>query len=389
MLQAARDGVALGSWTDTTPLASGGFLSLRTDGSSVQFDDIAVSEVVKYYYLGGQRIAMRRGGTLYYLHSDHLGSTSVASNSAGAEVGSSRVQYYPYGGTRSGGSGLPTEYRYTGQRREPSIGLYDYGARFYEPRIGRFQSPDPIVPSPGDPLDLNRYTYGYGNPVKLTDPTGHSPVDQVPIPLPWLWQLAESFQKLVQALMVQSAPIAGPLTQYGPQLAQFAQGLDAASQASNEAGSFGDPNRWRPNEGPERENRVREMLRGRYQQSFGESDAEIRANLGMQGKTADFVGYNAGNGRWLIAESKGGDMYKAVEQLQNTMQGLLNKTGFQPVDIDLHVYTDAQNFQRLLTTTPVQGGWTLQNGVLGWWNEANQFVPMLINGVQVLVRVVD
>lgn len=57
VLQVARDGVALGSWTDTTPLASGGFLSLRTDGSSVQFDDIAVSEVIKYYYLGGQRVA--------------------------------------------------------------------------------------------------------------------------------------------------------------------------------------------------------------------------------------------------------------------------------------------------------------------------------------------
>jgi len=40
VLQAARDGVTLGSWTDTTPLTSGAYLSLRTDGANVLFDDI-------------------------------------------------------------------------------------------------------------------------------------------------------------------------------------------------------------------------------------------------------------------------------------------------------------------------------------------------------------
>ncbi len=40
--------------------------------------------VTKYYYFGGKRVAVRQSGTLYYLHTDHLGSTSVTSNASGA-----------------------------------------------------------------------------------------------------------------------------------------------------------------------------------------------------------------------------------------------------------------------------------------------------------------
>ena len=46
-LQVWRDNVYLGSWTDTTPLLSGSYLSLRTDASNVLFDNLVVSEVVK------------------------------------------------------------------------------------------------------------------------------------------------------------------------------------------------------------------------------------------------------------------------------------------------------------------------------------------------------
>ncbi|MBE7435984.1 MAG: hypothetical protein HS100_18855 [Anaerolineales bacterium] len=33
--------------------------------------------VTKYYFAGGTRIAMRKAGTLYYMLSDHLGSTGI------------------------------------------------------------------------------------------------------------------------------------------------------------------------------------------------------------------------------------------------------------------------------------------------------------------------
>jgi hypothetical protein len=46
-------------------------------------------------------------------------------------------------------------------------------ARYYHPALGRFVSADTIVPEPGNPQDLNRYSYTRNNPVRYTDPSGH------------------------------------------------------------------------------------------------------------------------------------------------------------------------------------------------------------------------
>ncbi len=59
---------------------------------------------------------------------------------------------------------MDTDRRYTGQRWEASLGLYDYGARFYSPGLGRFVSADTVVPIPGNPQDWNRYAYALNNP---------------------------------------------------------------------------------------------------------------------------------------------------------------------------------------------------------------------------------
>jgi hypothetical protein len=47
------------------------------------------------------------------------------------------------------------------------------GARFYDPSLNRFLSPDSIVPQPGNPQNLNRYAYALANPLKYRDPSGH------------------------------------------------------------------------------------------------------------------------------------------------------------------------------------------------------------------------
>ena len=46
-------------------------------------------------------------------------------------------------------------------------------ARFYDPLLGRFLSADTIVPEPGNPQSLNRYSYVYNSPLMYNDPTGH------------------------------------------------------------------------------------------------------------------------------------------------------------------------------------------------------------------------
>jgi len=66
-------------------------------------------------------------------------------------------------------------YRFTGQREEATIALYFYNARWYDPALGRFAQPDTLVPDPGNPQALNRYTYVNNNPLKYTDPSGHCP----------------------------------------------------------------------------------------------------------------------------------------------------------------------------------------------------------------------
>jgi RHS repeat-associated protein len=92
-------------------------------------------------------------------------------DAAGSPVG--EVRYRAFGATRFASGSPGTEYRYTGQREVDAIGLYYYRARWYEPYLHRWIQPDSIVPS-ADPLGLDRYSYVFNNPVKYTDPSGHS-----------------------------------------------------------------------------------------------------------------------------------------------------------------------------------------------------------------------
>ncbi|MBK8127145.1 MAG: RHS repeat-associated core domain-containing protein [Elusimicrobia bacterium] len=71
------------------------------------------------------------------------------------------------------GSG-ETAWRFTGQRQDDGTGLYYFNARYYDPALGRFITPDTMVQAPYDPQTLNRYTYCRNNPVNLVDPSGNS-----------------------------------------------------------------------------------------------------------------------------------------------------------------------------------------------------------------------
>jgi RHS repeat-associated protein len=103
-------------------------------------------------------------------HTDHLGSSSVITDSTGNKV--QETYYFPFGGTRLN-TGNVVKHRYTGQEEDPETGLYYYNARYYDPILARFISADSIVGNPRDPQDLNRYTYVGNNPLIYTDPTGH------------------------------------------------------------------------------------------------------------------------------------------------------------------------------------------------------------------------
>jgi RHS repeat-associated protein len=134
----------------------------------------STSTMVRYYFAGGERVAMRSGATLYYLFSDHLGSTSVTATSSGSLH--SRQLYKPWGEVRYTSGSLPTKYTFTGQYSNISeFGLLFYNARWVDPVLGRFTSPDSIVPNPGNPLDWDRYSYVRNNPINYRDPSGNNP----------------------------------------------------------------------------------------------------------------------------------------------------------------------------------------------------------------------
>jgi RHS repeat-associated protein len=133
----------------------------------------STSTMKKYYYAGGQRVAMRTGTTmLNYLLSDHLGSTNVTANSSGGWQGD--LLYKPWGEIRYTWGTTPTTYRYTGQREQAEIGLYYYGARWYDPALGRWAQPDTLIPEQSQGVQAwDRMAYTSNNPVKYNDPTGH------------------------------------------------------------------------------------------------------------------------------------------------------------------------------------------------------------------------
>jgi RHS repeat-associated protein len=140
-------------------------------GAWVETGPVEIKAVTKYYHLGQQRVAMRQGGVVYYLHGDHLGSTTLTTDDTGAVVAQSR--YLPYGQLRWTSGASPTDFGFTGQRDETSFGLMDYNARYYNPLSGRFISPDTVVPSFANPQTLNRHSYVNNNPLRYKDPSGH------------------------------------------------------------------------------------------------------------------------------------------------------------------------------------------------------------------------
>ncbi|MFQ5856892.1 MAG: toxin TcdB middle/N-terminal domain-containing protein [Anaerolineae bacterium] len=120
--------------------------------------------------------------TTTFYHADHLGSATVLMNDQGNMV--ERVAYYPYGTDRMRSGASDVAYRFTDQEHDLEIGLYNYGARFYDPLVGRFISVDPLYmeePEKGleKPQALNLYAYAYNNPIRYHDPTGQVPIETV------------------------------------------------------------------------------------------------------------------------------------------------------------------------------------------------------------------
>lgn len=63
---------------------------------------------------------------------------------------------------------------YTGHEQLDDSGLIHMNGRIYDPELGRFLSPDPVVQIPEYSQNFNRYSYVLNNSLNATDPSGFS-----------------------------------------------------------------------------------------------------------------------------------------------------------------------------------------------------------------------
>jgi RHS repeat-associated protein len=92
----------------------------------------------------------------------------LITTNAGAMSG--QLRYDPYGQRRMASGNIWTEYTFTDQRQELSVGLMDYDARLYSPLLARFISPD-VLSLPKDARCRQRApSAGTATPTSATTP---------------------------------------------------------------------------------------------------------------------------------------------------------------------------------------------------------------------------
>ena len=123
--------------------------------------------------------------TVRYFTVDHLGSTIALTDEHGALAESDA--YDAWGRARDATTGADdptcskpgqsfTTRGFSGHEEMADLCLVNMNARIYDPAIGRFMSPDDIIPDAFNGQSYNRYSYVDNNPLSYTDPTGHAQV---------------------------------------------------------------------------------------------------------------------------------------------------------------------------------------------------------------------
>ena len=141
------------------------------------YEKIINGSATKYYLAGTSMIALRKDGVLNFVLSDHLGSTSITTDTSGSLV--SELRYKAWGEVRYSSGTQQTKHTYTGQYSNVSdFGLMFYQARWYDSSLGRFTQPDSIIPEQTQGTQAwDRFGGMNNNPVRFNDPSGHCIVD--------------------------------------------------------------------------------------------------------------------------------------------------------------------------------------------------------------------
>ncbi len=168
--------VSTGSTTTRTLYIGSFYEETLTGGSNPPY--------IVYYMLGSKMVGLRRANQpgvntngQFRVVGDQLGSTTLIIDTAPTPNVTQREYYKPFGEVAFTSGSSRTDKGFTGQRLDVSSGLMYYGARYYDPVLSYFISPDTIVPDPSNAVDYNRYFYVRGNPLRFIDALGYGPSD--------------------------------------------------------------------------------------------------------------------------------------------------------------------------------------------------------------------
>lgn len=151
-------------------------------GQEIDYTSGVVSAARRYYAIAGTTVAVRvvtpatsaTVGVLTLQVSDRQGSATLQVTDRTGAV--ARAYTDPYGAPRPSTTALVTDRGWL-QKTKDTTGLVDLGARYYDPALGRFLSPDPLNVQV-TAQSANAYAYSNNNPVTFTEPTGLYAVDE-------------------------------------------------------------------------------------------------------------------------------------------------------------------------------------------------------------------
>jgi RHS repeat-associated protein len=138
-------------------------------GQISMIDEVGTADRFSTVNLGPVSIRRYADGNLEYIWHDHLGSPVSGSGPTGSVLW--RESYYPFGQKWQATLNRDKP-SFTGHVEDSATGLTYMQARYYDPVLGRFLSPDPVGFAQGGVRYFNRYAYTANDPVNATDPDG-------------------------------------------------------------------------------------------------------------------------------------------------------------------------------------------------------------------------
>jgi len=140
---------------------------VQGDRVLVELDNSWLPAAKYSYYPGVDRPhAMVRAGKRYYFAQDGQGNVTGLLDSVGTVV--QQYDYTPYGEALAGSGSVVNPYQYKGREWDAEARLYFMRARYYDPKLGRFVSEDPIGLAGG----INPTSFVGSEPVNRSDPSG-------------------------------------------------------------------------------------------------------------------------------------------------------------------------------------------------------------------------